>query len=666
MDQSSDNAYEASDGENAEDVVRKLLNKTQNETSKSKKSKNSLDSPNRSDRNILPRSVLDRGSNSAPSTPPSTPRGLQSQPAVSELAPSTPSTREKKQIVKICNGCEAVNSSVFCSSCNACYCAGCDQKVHKLKNRASHNRVPAAEGRVRRVDTCSEHSSQILDFFCTQCDATICMYCRDYGKHRGHLVVVFAEVAESKRNIIREKVAVISKSMKEAETALAATQVQLGTLTTGDEHFLSTADSAICNIESVFDQLASMIGDRRDQLLRQIDREGERKAEQLDRQLVELRKIVNASNAIKQAVDAALVSESAEDADTFAARSAEIESLLCRPVLRFVEPVENSEIPYLFEPELEQAINNFGIVSGPMNVRFTVDETGVCTIRWDAPPEPRVGTREDNIVHSYDMMLAITAPVKYDGDTPRQTLVDIGNMAAAASVPLETTIQVRDYKSCLMGVRIRAVYPNKVSAWSESPTSTQLPPRFALKKLDMQTHFSGGLFHYIGTLGNNTTYQNPSLREEVTVSWSSVGDGQLHNFVSMYNPNSYSYTLNEPNSWMAVDIGPGRSFLPTGYCLRHDLQGPRSVLRNWVLQGRNERASSGMFSPEGIREEWVTLSEHINDSSLEGTAGSTAYFQLTRVPDDSYRFFRILLTGKNSSGKLRLSCAGFELYGVYC
>lgn len=492
------------------------------------------------------------------------------------------------------------------------------------------------------------------------------MYCRDYGKHKGHLVVVFAEVAESKRNIIREKVAIISKSITEAESVLAATREQLRTLTAGDEHFLSTSDSAICNIESVFDQLVSMIGDRRDQILRQIDLEGERKAEQLDRQLVELKKVISAGDAIKQAVDAALASDSVEDADTFAARSAEIELLLTRPVLRFAEPVENSEIPVILEPELQLAINNFGIVSGPMNVRFSVDEAGVCTIRWDPPTEPRLGSREDNVVLSYDMMLMITAPVKYEGDTPRQTLVDIGNMAAtaAASVPLETTIQVRDYKGCLIAVRVRAVYPNKVSAWSESPSSTQLPSRFVLKKLEMLTHFNGGLFQYIGTLGNNTTYQNPHIREEVVVSWSSVGDGLVQNFVSLYNPNSYNYTLNEPNSWMAVDIGRGRSFLPTGYCLRHDLQGPRGVLRNWVLQGRNETAHSGMFSPEGIREEWITLSEHVDDSSLAGIAGSTAFFPLAHVPDDSYRFFRILISGKNSSGKFRLSCAGFELYGA--
>jgi hypothetical protein len=58
---------------------------------------------------------------------------------------------------------------------------------------------------------------------------------------------------------------------------------------------------------------------------------------------------------------------------------------------------------------------------------------------------------------------------------------------------------------------------------------------------------------------------------------------------------------------------------------------------------------------------WVVLRTHNNDLSLNG-AYATATWPL--VGDrESYRFFRLISTGADSSGYHNLMCAGIELYG---
>lgn len=163
---------------------------------------------------------------------------------------------------------------------------------------------------------------------------------------------------------------------------------------------------------------------------------------------------------------------------------------------------------------------------------------------------------------------------------------------------------------------------------------------------------SNGLFYFLGTKGGQSAYVNPHISKDVIVTWSSVGGGSVEHFVDNDPGNDFCYTEDEGHSWMAVDIGANRLFRPTAYCLRHDSQGPRGVLRNWLVQAR-------------VRDDeaWSTISVHQNDYSLSALAGSVAGFNLTSVLE-GYRFFRILQNGRNSSDKHRLLCAGFELYGT--
>ena len=59
---------------------------------------------------------------------------------------------------------------------------------------------------------------------------------------------------------------------------------------------------------------------------------------------------------------------------------------------------------------------------------------------------------------------------------------------------------------------------------------------------------------------------------------------------------------------------------------------------------------------------WVPLRTHTGDSSLNGAAGATASWAVEGARE-SYRCFRVLMTGVCSSNHNTLICSGMELYG---
>ena len=109
----------------------------------------------------------------------------------------------------------------------------------------------------------------------------------------------------------------------------------------------------------------------------------------------------------------------------------------------------------------------------------------------------------------------------------------------------------------------------------------------------------------------------------------------------------YNITADQPGSWMRVDLGAGRSLVPNHYCLRHDNHDSHT-LRHWVLEGSDDANS------------WTTLRTHSDDQAL-------VFLCVAAWPVEgatkAFRYFRIRQTGKNSSGRNHLMCAGIELYG---
>ncbi len=162
---------------------------------------------------------------------------------------------------------------------------------------------------------------------------------------------------------------------------------------------------------------------------------------------------------------------------------------------------------------------------------------------------------------------------------------------------------------------------------------------------------TNGVLHYIGTRGGTAAYRNPHEAGDIVassihlISRYAVGNVVQHS----HEQPVFSFTKNVANSWMAVDLGEGRSLVPGHYCLRSDRHVDHK-LRNWELQG----------SVDGTT--WQTLRRHENDASLADYSMSTAAWPVD-AGGQGYRHFRIFQTGAYIFGNHHLMCAGIELYG---
>ena len=162
---------------------------------------------------------------------------------------------------------------------------------------------------------------------------------------------------------------------------------------------------------------------------------------------------------------------------------------------------------------------------------------------------------------------------------------------------------------------------------------------------------TNGILHHIGTRGGTAAYRNPHELGEVVSSGSSFMMGAVEYFVEhAHAAPVYNYTSNVPESWLAVDLGEGRSLVVDHYCLRSD-DHDWGKLRNWELQG----------SLDG--QTWQTLRAHEGDTSLSSRPMSTAAWPVD-TGAQAFRHFRIQQMNVNSSGnRHHLMCAGIELYG---
>ena len=161
----------------------------------------------------------------------------------------------------------------------------------------------------------------------------------------------------------------------------------------------------------------------------------------------------------------------------------------------------------------------------------------------------------------------------------------------------------------------------------------------------------GGVLHSIGTDRGTKAWSNPHTDGKVVVAFSSEATGNPFMFVGR-SDQGYCFTLNEPNQWMSVDLGEGRSVVPAYYCLRHGYSAGFQ-LRNWTLEGKTAEPGA----------DWVQIRRHDDDETLAKQPYSVGAWPI-EGEERAFRHFRIHQHGKCSSGHNFLMCCGFEVYGV--
>ena len=107
------------------------------------------------------------------------------------------------------------------------------------------------------------------------------------------------------------------------------------------------------------------------------------------------------------------------------------------------------------------------------------------------------------------------------------------------------------------------------------------------------------------------------------------------------------YTQNQPDQWICYDF-KHQSVSPTSYSVRScGSQYPK----NWVIEVSNDGSS------------WTEIDRRSNNDDLNNSYNS-ANFKIANVPSESYRFFRLRQTGKNSQSYDTLRLAGLEIFGT--
>jgi len=186
-----------------------------------------------------------------------------------------------------------------------------------------------------------------------------------------------------------------------------------------------------------------------------------------------------------------------------------------------------------------------------------------------------------------------------------------------------------------------------------------------------------GTLYYLGSMGRRVPWENPHRIGQVKSFFSSLGKGGLEDFVGRDCVNCR--TLNEPESYMGVDLGVNRFLIPTCYTIRNR-DSSHHVLMNWVLEvSVNGKEWFWLDKRVHLSEETdksLSLQKEIEELKQRGytsTWGIDAnqikkiqrhFEEIQKSKFKGFRYFKIVQISKNSSGSHNLGLSGFELYGT--
>ncbi|KAL0219610.1 hypothetical protein P9112_005263 [Eukaryota sp. TZLM1-RC] len=118
----------------------------------------------------------------------------------------------------MCQGCEEVPATLFCSYCDTSFCKSCSDHTHTLKVFKSHAIVPLSQRSSVSLPKCPHHKGKQLDHYCTKCKVALCDSCGLVDGHSLHpeCLVPFAKAKE-----------ILSQQSNQLQEALATTTLPL-------------------------------------------------------------------------------------------------------------------------------------------------------------------------------------------------------------------------------------------------------------------------------------------------------------------------------------------------------------------------------------------------------------------------------------------------------
>lgn len=158
---------------------------------------------------------------------------------------------------------------------------------------------------------------------------------------------------------------------------------------------------------------------------------------------------------------------------------------------------------------------------------------------------------------------------------------------------------------------------------------------------------TNGLFYYLGTAKLTAAFSSPSDRGVVLTA-----NGAAYNnpTVVVNRVDDFFYPPEDPNgSWLVMHL-TGGTLKCNYYSIKTRVGYGGYYLRNWKLQGSNDGSN------------WNDLDVQTNNTTLNSDG---QWLSLPVTSTDFYNYFRLIVTGTDSSGAHLLVLNEIELYGLY-
>ncbi|KAI8506265.1 hypothetical protein Bbelb_156920 [Branchiostoma belcheri] len=173
---------------------------------------------------------------------------------------------------QVCEGKEG-GSRVWCVQCAVLLCESCTNTHRKFPALKGHlivtkEDLEASEGVPRnfqRKAFCRKHDKQVLSFYCEPCQTLVCVDCTvaDHRPSDQHNPVEIIGVAERKKQDLQELLRKVQPREKVVRATLSDVETEILELPT-------TAEAAIEKATEYFDELISLIQDRKEEVVKEI------------------------------------------------------------------------------------------------------------------------------------------------------------------------------------------------------------------------------------------------------------------------------------------------------------------------------------------------------------------------------------------------------------
>ncbi|XP_068120383.1 E3 ubiquitin/ISG15 ligase TRIM25-like [Hyperolius riggenbachi] len=180
---------------------------------------------------------------------------------ISEAFHSTETDQEQTEV--FCNYCDFPVPAT--KSCLQCETSLCENHLRKHDRSGGHTLLPPISDMEKRK--CSVHK-KILEYYCTEDAAYICVSCRLDGEHRWHQVETLDEASEEKKKKLRDDLQQLMAETEEAEKRVQSLEERR-------RKAQEKADDEEERVTALFRDLRSRLKDLEKRVLRDIRRQVE-------------------------------------------------------------------------------------------------------------------------------------------------------------------------------------------------------------------------------------------------------------------------------------------------------------------------------------------------------------------------------------------------------